>query len=148
MISRGYCVEFLTTLSGTLYTLLLRDELMEVEIRLAKGEYFQTHPSCVPESKGSLIEIQTFRLGIFHSQKIEMRELSGNSLMCFAASWAIWCLLGDLVPPGRFVPLGQWCLLGDLCLLGDFTTDFTSLSWSSFSTPRTGGVPSRNSVPR
>ena len=39
--SRGYCVEALTTLSGTFYILLLRDELMEVEIRLAKGEYFR-----------------------------------------------------------------------------------------------------------
>ena len=54
-ISREYCVEFLTTLSGTFYTLLLRDDLMEVEIRLAQGEYFQTHPSChlcLPESEG------------------------------------------------------------------------------------------------
>ena len=47
--SSWFCVEFLTTLSGTFYTLLLRDELMEVEIRLAKGEYFQMHPSCVPD---------------------------------------------------------------------------------------------------
>ena len=75
LISRGYCVEFLTTLSGTLYTLLLRDELMEVEIRLAKGEYFQTHPSCVPESKGSLIEIQTFRLGVFPLARLSLQRL-------------------------------------------------------------------------
>ena len=27
-----------------------------------------------------------------------MRDLSGDSLKCFAASWAIWCLLGDLCP--------------------------------------------------
>ena len=69
------CVEFLTTLSGTFYTLLLRDELMEVEIRLAKGEYFQTHPSCVPESKGSLIEIQTFRLGVFPLARLSLQRL-------------------------------------------------------------------------
>ena len=47
--SSWFCVEFLTTLSGTFYTLLLRDELMEVEIRLAKGEYFQTHLLCAPD---------------------------------------------------------------------------------------------------
>ena len=53
---------------------------MEVEIRLAKGEYFQTHPSCVPEiCKGSLIEIQTFRLGIF---PLARASITAEALAC------------------------------------------------------------------